>query len=227
MATLGTLRAQVRQIADVDATDVSDAEINTYINDAYQEAIGEELWPFLLARTNFAGVASQRDYVVASDISSDVEPNRILHVSTQGLKLRKVEVVDYLQLEPHGQTETTGVPQAWAVMENTKLVLWPTPTTTDTVEIIYLKVAPDLTLDTDEPLFPSRWHYLLKWGGLSYVYQKIGDLESQESARGFFDKATEAAVADLVKSSPPGRLVWGERSRLPEQVLLPPRPYWE
>lgn len=227
MANLGTLRAQVRQIADVDATDVSDAEINTYLNDAYQEAIGEELWPFLLARDEASAVASQSDYIVASWFASDMEPNRILHVSTRGIKLRKIEVVDYLQLEPHGQTETTGVPVAWAVMENTRLVLWPTPTTTDTIQVIYLKVAPDLTQDADEPLFPSRWHYTLKWGGLSYVYQKIGDLESQESARNFFDEAMKAAVADLVKSSPPARLVWGSQSRLAEQVLLPPRPYWE
>jgi len=227
MANLGTLRAQVRAIADVDATDVSDADINTYLNDSYQEAIGEEVWPFLLARSSFSAVASQSDYVVASAIAADVEPNRILHVSTQGLKLRKIEIVDYLQIEPHGQSETTGVPVAWAVMENTKLVLWPTPTTTDEIQVIYLKVAPDLTQDANEPLFPARWHYILKWGGLSYVYQKIGDLDSQESARKFFSDAITQAVADLVKSSPPARLVWGERSRLPEQVLLPPRPYWD
>jgi hypothetical protein len=227
MVTLATLRAQVRAIADVDATDVSDSEINTYINDAYQEAIGEELWPFLLERTSFAGVPSQRDYVVAAVIASDVEPNRILHVSTQGTKLRKIEIVDYLQLEPQGQAETTGVPVAWAVMENTKLVLWPTPTGTDEIQVIYLKVAPDLTLDADEPLLPSRWAFVLKWGALSYVYQKIGDQDSQESARKFFSDAITQAVADLVKSSPPSSLVWGSHSRLPEQVLLPPRPYWD
>jgi hypothetical protein len=226
VADLGTLRAQVRQIADVDATDVSDAEINTYLNDSYQELIGEELWPFLLTRVSFNTVADTSDYT-ASVVASDLEVNRVLHLSTQDLKLKKLEVVDYLQLEPHGDTTSTGNPVAWATMENTYLVLWPTPTAVNSVSVVYLKTAPDLTLDLDEPLFPSRWHYILKWGALSYVYQKIGDLDSQESARKFFDEASRAAVADLVKSSPPAQLVWGGRHQPPRTVLLPPRQYWD
>jgi hypothetical protein len=208
VANLGQLRAQVRAIADVDANDVSDADINTYINDAYQEAIADEQWPFLLSRVSFNTVANESDYLV-STIASDTEPHRILFVATQGQKLQKVETTDYLSLEPFGQTETTGNPSAWTTLDGTKLVLWPSPNAVIAVQVVYLKIPPDLTQDSDTPQFPSRYHYILKWGGLRYVYTKIGDLESAEGALKQFDESAQAMAADLVRSTPQTTLVWG------------------
>jgi len=210
MPNLGTLRAQVRAIADVDATDVSDADINTYINDAYQEAIADEQWPFLLTRAVFNTVSGTADYDVTSVLESTAEAHRILHVSSEGIKLEKLETAHYLMLEPHGGSAGSGTPQAWTTMDGTKLVLWPAPGGIASVQVVYLKLAPDLTQDTNEPLFPSRYHHVLKWGALRFLYTKIGDLESAEGATKTYEDGVSVLVADLVKSTPPTALIWGK-----------------
>ena len=210
MANLATLRDQVRKLADVDATDVSDAEINTYINDSYQEALGDELWAFLLARISFPTVAGTSEYLVSS-LASDIEAHRVVQVHAAGYLLDQIQPSKYFEMQPVGAAvSTSGTPNYWTILDGTTLVLWPQPSAVFTVGVVYYRVPADLTQDTDTPVFPSRYHFLLKWGALAYLYRKIGDLESADGAGKSFDDGTADLQADLVKSNPSEPLIWGD-----------------
>jgi len=216
MANLATLRSQIRQLADVDASDVSDAEVNTYINDAYQEALGNDPWPFLIARATFNTVNAQSDYTATDMALTDLEMPRLLAVMSAGVDLEELQPQHYFQLQPYGASPSTASTSLlhYTILEGTKLVLWPTPSAAQAVQIVYVKLASDLTDDANIPVFPSRYHFVLKWGGLKYLYLKIGDTDSATDVGKKFSDGIDLLVQDLLKAPSVTPLIWGRRQQL-------------
>ena len=65
--TLTTLRSQVRDMADLDETDLSDAVIDQFAREGFQRIYAlERRWPILQETYTFNTVANQREYTIST-----------------------------------------------------------------------------------------------------------------------------------------------------------------
>ena len=94
--TLTTLRSQVRDMSDLDATDLSDGVIDQFAREGFQRIYAlERRWPILQATYTFNTVADQREYTI-STIGDIREIISVVDTSTQGARLH---LIDYNQAE--------------------------------------------------------------------------------------------------------------------------------
>jgi hypothetical protein len=225
MATVSVMRANVRDFADVDVTDVSDAFVTRALDAAYSELIGDASWPFLLARGTLVTTTGVAEYNVVSGVGADCEAHRIRQVQFLGTSLRYIAPEVYYTLNPLGASGGGGgTSQWWAILESSTIALWPPPAT-GTARIIYVRKPTPLTLDAHVPEAPERYHELLETGALVKVYQKIGDFESAEIKKKEFTDSVNQIHRDLLRTQETSPLVYGG-SREPV-TLLPPRMPWD
>lgn len=223
MAIISEMRANVRAFADVDATDVSDAEITRALNASYMELIGDVSWSFLTARGTLATVTGTAEYSVAS-VASDCEAHRIRRVQMLGRDLRFIAPETYYGINPFGASASSGdQPMVWAVLESLTLAIWPAPPT-GSARIIYVRKPPPLTLDGDSPLTPVRYDDVLETGALARVFQKIGDLDTSELKKKEFAEAVQSVHRDLLRTQETSPMVYGGDEQPP--TLLPPLMDW-
>lgn len=225
MSTVSVMRARVRDFADVDPSDVSDGFLAQSINYAYQELLGDEPWPFLLARGSLTTVSGTAEYAV-SGIAADCEAHRIRRVQYLGYDLVYVTPEQYYTKNPLGATaQTGGSTRFWTVLEAVTLGLWPPPGAAGTARVVYTKVAPALVLDGDPMLSPARYDSTIEAGALAYVYQKIGDFDSATAKQKEFTDGVRDARQDLLSTQRTGPLIYGGQE--PTTQLQPPLYGWE
>jgi hypothetical protein len=225
MATVSDMRANVRDFADVDQTDVSDAFITRALNASYMELLGDASWSFLAARGTLVTIAAQAEYSVAS-VAADCEAHRIRRVQMLGKDLRYITPEAYYGVNPFGaSTNTAGdQPLFWAVLERLTVAIWPAPAA-GSARVIYIRKPTDLALDGDVPETPSRYDDLLETGALARVFQKIGDLDTSELKKKEFSSSVQGIHRDLLRTQETSPLVYGGDSQPP--TLLPPLMDWD
>jgi hypothetical protein len=225
MAQVSVMRANVRDFADVDQTDVSDAFITRALNAAYMELIGDASWPFLLSRGTLPTTSGVVEYAVGL-IAANCEAHRIRRVQQAGLDLDFVAPEQYYDLNPFGGTgvgSTGGQPRWWSVLESVTLAIWPPPPN-GSARVIYVRKPADLVLDGDVPETPTRYDDVLETGALARVFQKIGDLDSSEIKKKEFTDAVGHTHADLLRTQETSPLIFGGDDNPP--TLLPPLMDW-
>jgi len=225
MTTVSIMRANVRDFADVDSSDVSDAFITRALNAAYMELIGDASWPFLLARGSLTTSNGVLEYNVASGVAADCEAHRIRRVQFLGVDLRYVAPETYYHYNPLGATANTGgPPRYWAVLETVTLAFWPAPAA-GTARVIYVRKPTLLTLDAHTPESPERYDDVIETGALVKVFQKMGDFESAEVKKKEFTDTVTGIHRDLLRTQETSPLVYGGSQDPPS--LLPVRWPWE
>ena len=61
------MRDYVRNVVDIDTTDITDSTMNTFIREGYNAVVySEKRWPFYEFATTFDTVASQKDYPLST-----------------------------------------------------------------------------------------------------------------------------------------------------------------
>ena len=69
---LTDMRDYVRNVVDIDSTDITDATLNTFIREGYDVIVfSEKRWPFYETAITFDTVASQKDYAIA-DVATNL-----------------------------------------------------------------------------------------------------------------------------------------------------------
>lgn len=223
MTTVSVMRANVRAFCDVDAVDVTDAEIARYLNASYAELIGDASWPFLLARATLTTIAGQAEYDISA-IAADCEAHRIRMVQMLGKSLSFIAPEQYYGINPLGANTSNGSqPLWWSVLEASTVAIWPA-TPVGTARVIYVRMPDELVLDGDEPETPLRYDDILETGAQARTYQKIGDLDASEIKKKEFTSAVQACHRDLLRTQETSPLVYGGDSQPP--TLLPPLMDW-
>ena len=132
---LSDIRSKVREIVDMDTTDVSDALLNMYIRDGYDRMISlERRWPFLEKSYTLSTVANQKTYAISSIGTGDVrEITSIVEDSVGGIRLT---LIDHADGEAFwlGSQDTAGRPMHFSVWEQ-KLCIWPEPNDVYTLDL--------------------------------------------------------------------------------------------
>ena len=199
--TLTTLRSQVRDMADLDETDLSNAVIDQFAREGFQRIYAlERRWPILQESYTFNTVANQREYTV-STIGDIREIISVVDTSTQGARLT---LIDYNDAEGIwlGNLDVASRPYFYSFWDK-KLQLWAKP------DIVYPMTVrafrnPVYTWLTDitENIDLDEWfHAILPYFVLARVYQRQEDSDLSNMYMKSFDEGVSFSRRDLMKAS--------------------------
>ena len=199
--TLTTLRSQVRVMADLDDTDLSNAVIDQFAREGFQRIYAlERRWPILQESYTFNTVANQREYTI-STIGDIREIISVVDTSTQGARLT---LIDYNDAESIwlGNLDVASRPYFYSFWDK-KLQLWAKP------DIVYPMTVrafrnPVYTWLTDitESIDLDEWfHAILPYFVLARVYQRQEDSDLANMYMKSFEEGVAFARRDLMKAS--------------------------
>ena len=199
--TLTTLRSQVRDMADLDATDLSDGLIDQFAREGFQRIYAlERRWPILQETYRFSTIANQREYTISS-IGDIREIISVVDTSAQGARLA---LIDYNQAEETwlGNLDVASRPYYYSFWDK-KLQLWAKPDIvySMTVRAFRNPVYTWLT-DTSEDIdLDEFFHAILPYFVLARVYQRQEDAQLAAMYLGTFEEGVAIAKRDLMKAS--------------------------
>lgn len=199
--TLTTLRSQVRDMSDLDETDLSDAVIDQFAREGFQRIYAlERRWPILQATYTFNTVANQREYTI-STIGDIREIISVVDTSAQGARLH---LIDYNQAEMVwlGNLDVAARPYFYSFW-NKKLQLWAKPNIVYpmTVRAFRNPVYTWLTNITEDIDLDEWFHAILPYFVLARVYQRQEDSDLSNMYLKSFEEGVALARRDLMKAS--------------------------
>lgn len=213
--TLTDLRLMVRNISDLDATDVSNAIIDDYAKEGFQRIVAlERRWPFFEKTYTFNTVLNQRPYTIAT-IGDIREVISLVDTSTSG---NRFTLISYDSAEEIwlGNTDTASRPYFFALWDS-KLHLYPKPDGIYPITVrayrnpSYTWLTSILTaIDIDE-----WFHVLLVYFVLARIYQRQEDPELAAMYLKSFEEGVVMARRDLMKSSSAQPIVYSGGRQYP------------
>jgi len=199
--TLTTLRSQVRDMADLDETDLSNTLIDQFAREGFQRIYAlERRWPILQETYTFNTVANQREYTI-STIGDIREIISVVDTSTQGARLT---LIDYNDAESIwlGNLDVASRPYFYSFWDK-KLQLWAKPDIvySMTVRAFRNPVYTWLTDITENIDLDEFFHAILPYFVLARVYQRQEDAQLAAMYLGTFEEGVAIAKRDLMKAS--------------------------
>jgi len=158
-----------------------------YINTAYQDIQNlHPHWEFLRKDLSFNTIANINNYIDTSIGLSDfgewsLDTMRVYLTSgsfANEVHMTPVEWDDFRDMFLFGASRTqTGMPIYICEKPDNSLILYPIPDDTYTLEGEYFREPYTLTLDTDKPVFPTRFHMIIVWRALMYFATQLNAQE--------------------------------------------------
>lgn len=179
---LSQLRSHVRSLTGIQSTAiVSDADIDLFINEAYQEINREADWPFLRAQTTITTVVNQPTYTLPAGVAD----NSIASVAILS------NDVNRRQLKPRSRYSTDDSPGPYLIGRAKEYSVWngviefyPTPDSVETINLRYFSEPANLVNNTDSPIFDAKFHSLVAYGASVRVLIREGD---DTERRGYYN----------------------------------------
>ena len=199
--TLTQLRTQVRNMVDLDETDLPDSIVDQFAREGFQRIYAlERRWPILQETYTFNTVANQREYTI-STIGDIREIISVVDTSTQGARLN---LIDYNEAEGIwlGNLDVASRPYFYSFWDK-KLQLWAKP------DIVYPMTVrafrnPVYTWlsNAEEAIDLDEWfHAILPYFIIARVYQRQEDSDLSAMHMRSFDEGVAFARRDLMKAS--------------------------
>lgn len=199
--TLTQLRTQVRNMVDLDETDLPDSIVDQFAREGFQRIYAlERRWPILQETYTFNTVANQREYTI-STIGDIREIISVVDTSTQGARLN---LIDYNEAEGIwlGNLDVASRPYFYSFWDK-KLQLWAKP------DIVYPMTVrafrnPVYTWlsNVNEAIDLDEWfHAILPYFIIARVYQRQEDSDLSAMHMRSFDEGVAFARRDLMKAS--------------------------
>ena len=199
--TLAQLRTQVRNMVDLDETDLPDSIVDQFAREGFQRIYAlERRWPILQETYTFNTVANQREYTI-STIGDIREIISVVDTSTQGARLN---LIDYNEAEGIwlGNLDVASRPYFYSFWDK-KLQLWAKP------DIVYPMTVrafrnPVYTWlsNVNEAIDLDEWfHAILPYFIIARVYQRQEDSDLSAMYMRSFDEGVAFARRDLMKAS--------------------------
>jgi hypothetical protein len=199
--TLTTLRAQVRDMADLDETDLPNSLIDQFAREGFQRIYAlERRWPILQETYTFNTVANQRAYTI-STIGDIREIISVVDTSAQGARLT---LIDFNEAEETwlGNLDVPSRPYFYTFWDK-QLLLWAKPDIVYpmTVRAFRNPVYTWLTDITENIDLDEFFHAILPYFVLARVYQRQEDAQLAAMYLGTFEEGVAIAKRDLMKAS--------------------------
>lgn len=206
--TRDQLRALVRTQVDMDATELPDTLLDTWLDDGYDRTLAfEDRWPFLEAAWTFTTVANQEGYVKATLNAAHASLAQIDKISSvMDLTTYETNSLTYM---PYATAEivfgtgnnASAVPAFWSEWADS-VWLWDSPVAGRTIRVRGFRkgvwAAPNATVvDADE-----RLHLPIYLFGVAMVYaQQEDDVLSSLYMRQWQDAVQQAHARIMTKPS--------------------------
>jgi hypothetical protein len=189
------MRDYIRNVVDIDTTDIANATLNTFLREGYDAVVySEKRWPFYEASTTFTTEASKKDYTLAEvgvNITVDIDSatgltpgfREINHLMTSN------HVLEYLGRDDGDlvyplDSNTTGTPWYWSEWGDS-FRLYPTPSAGTTIYARGYRNAIEFggntaiyraaIANTDTPDLPDPFDNVLSLYGIYRAYQQQED----------------------------------------------------
>jgi hypothetical protein len=199
--TLTQLRTQVRNMVDLDETDLPDSIVDQFAREGFQRIYSlERRWPYLQETYSFNTVANQREYTI-STIGDIREIISVVDTSQSGARLT---LIPYDNAEEIwlGNTDVPSRPYFYSFWDK-KLLLWAKPDAIYPITVrayrnpLYTWLSDDtITIDLDE-----WFHALLPYFVIARVYQRQEDSDLSSMYMRSFEEGVGLARRDLMKAS--------------------------
>lgn len=165
-----------RRVGSPDATDVTDASLNEFINTAYRDIASRFRFHKVRKLCTFDTIASTSRY----GLPTDCEVVLRLRDQTTGMKLRKED--DSFEAGLEGVADTVeGVPASY-LRQRDWVKISPVPDGVYTIEVFYKAGITDLVNDTDSPVIPASWHEGIVKLARHGFYDDAGDVPKAQYA---------------------------------------------
>ena len=181
--TIKQIRDTVRDIIDIDSTDITDTVMNRIIGQGYDTIVySEKRWPFYEIATTFSTVAGQSEYslsTVGASVTIDSENVGVREI----VALKNDDHIfrfigrDDADFNYALNVNTSSDPWEWSFWNDT-LKLYPTPNTAETIYVRGFRNAKafgDGVSDTVEPDLPDPFHSVLTTYAIAKAYLQQED----------------------------------------------------
>lgn len=219
----------VRDIADTDSTELTDAIAQSYLFRGYDEIISRQGdWKHFEIEDSFSTVSGQRDYAFTTvytpspDDGSDLaDITLVTDDSNYGFHMEWVDYEDARRVY-HGPLDVSGDPLYWSIRRTAgvaKLCLFPKPSGIRTITVNGYRTPNDWkttavsTPSTAYPDLPDRLQDTLIDYVLSCWYDQQEDLQMAEKYRKKFEFAVATLMADAQRSTQARPLIYGGGAR--------------
>ena len=197
---LTDVRLMVRNISDLDTTDLPNSVLDDFVKEAFQRIIVlERRWPKYQETYTFNTVVNQRAYTIAT-IGDIREVISLVDTSTSGSRLTMIPY-DNAEEIWLGNTDVASRPYFYALWDSAlHLYAKPDAVYSITVRAYRNPLYTWLTTITD-PIDCDEWfHILLVYFVLSRVYQRQEDPELSQMYLKSFEEGVAIARRDLMKT---------------------------
>lgn len=166
------------------ATDTATAQTEM-INSVYRRLCGEMHWRWLeQVDTSLSTAAGQANYSLSS-ITDLVHINTVrLQTATEYYDL---EWADANTIMPALHIDRSqGIPSVWTYVDQS-IQLYPRPAGVYTIVINYIYDPPDLSADSDTPVFPATYHDILVYGCVMDLAMRERDWSAFNAAQAQYE----------------------------------------
>ena len=191
--TGAALRDVVREITDLDNTDLPDALLNLYLRDGYYRILDSgSRWPFLEKSFTFNTVQDQRPYVIENFTADPIaEVVSIVDPTGSGTRL---DMIGYDEGERTymGSYDVAGDPLFYAVWEGA-IHLFPKPNNVRTLTVRAYREPVDWITSDGFVDASANLHFPLAYYACSRVYQRLEDTVMSDAYKRSFDEGVALA----------------------------------
>lgn len=198
--SLADVRTMVRDISDLDATDIPNSIIDNAVKEAFQRIVAlERRYPKYQESYTFNTVANQRVYTL-STIGDIREIISLVETSSSGSRLTMIPY-DNAEEIWLGNTDTASRPYFYAMWDGA-LHLYPKPDAVYSITVrAYRNPVYTWLSNTNEAIDLDEWfHVLLAYFALARVYQRQEDPELSQMYMRSFEEGVAMARRDLMKT---------------------------
>lgn len=198
--SLADVRTMVRDISDLDATDIPNSIIDNAVKEAFQRIVAlERRYPKYQESYTFNTVANQRAYTL-STIGDIREIISLVETSLSGSRLTMIPY-DNAEEIWLGNTDTASRPYFYAMWDGA-LHLYPKPDAVYSITVrAYRNPVYTWLSNTNEAIDLDEWfHVLLAYFALARVYQRQEDPELSQMYMRSFEEGVAMARRDLMKT---------------------------
>lgn len=198
--TLADVRTMVRDISDLDATDVPNSIIDNAVKEAFQRIVAlERRYPKYQESYTFNTINGQRPYTI-STIGDIREVISLVETSSSGARLTMIPY-DNAEEIWLGNTDTASRPYFYALWDGA-LHLYPKPDAVYNITVrAYRNPVYTWLSNTNEAIDLDEWfHILLAYFALARVYQRQEDPELSAMYMRSFEEGVAMARRDLMKT---------------------------
>lgn len=198
--SLADVRTMVRDISDLDVTDIPNSIIDNAVKEAFQRIVAlERRYPKYQESYTFNTVVNQRAYTI-STIGDIREIISLVETSSSGSRLTMIPY-DNAEEIWLGNTDTASRPYFYAIWDGA-LHLYPKPDAVYSITVrAYRNPVYTWMSNTSEAIDLDEWfHILLAYFALARVYQRQEDPELSQMYMRSFEEGVAMARRDLMKT---------------------------